>query len=158
MLTNSNELKKCWLLAVVVLAISFTTINAQPPNTPESRVKWFYSWYFKSINDGKEPSKDVINSNLSKRFSRSYFSQGGHQPKSDSFDYDVFLNSQEWSEDWVDNMNVGKATIKGNTAVVKLKLSMTDDDFVLTLKVSLVKEAGVWKIDRVTSQGGRGTR
>jgi hypothetical protein len=55
-------------------------------------------------------------------------------------------------------MSVGKAAIKGNTALVKVRLSQTDDDLVLTLRIGLVKEGDKWRIDSVTSQGGRSSR
>ncbi len=148
MLNNANKLKTLWVSAsfILLLSVSFTDVNAQTNNTPESRVKSFYSWYLKSMVKQKDPTKNktVMNSYLSTRFSRWYYSKAGQ-----NVDYDIFVNSQEWNDDWADNIKVGKATIKGNTAVVKVGLSSPPDDFVMKLQISLVKEAGIWKIDRV---------
>ena len=84
---------------------------------------------------------------MSNRFNYWYYSKAGQNA-----DYDVFLDGQEWSDAWVDNMDIGKAAISGNKAVLKVMLSsLPPEDLHKTLRISLVKESGIWKIDRVKS-------
>ena len=135
------------LKTVLLLAVSFTWVNAQTNNTPESRVKGFYSWYLKSMVQDPSRKKTQTSFYMSNRFNYWYYSKAGQNA-----DYDVFLDGQEWSDDWVDNMNIGKAAITGNKAVLKVMLSSPPpEDLHKTLRISLVKESGIWKIDRVKS-------
>ena len=85
-----------------------------------------------------------MRSHLSTRLGRWFYSKAGQ-----NYDADIFTQGQDWNEAWANNINVGKATIKGNTAVVKLDLGSPPDDWIKRLNISLVKEAGIWKIDRV---------
>lgn len=131
---------------MMLIAMSFSGIHAQSGKTPEVRVKSFYGWYLKSINDGPDPDKNkaVMNSHLSRRFSSWYFSKAGQD-----LDYDIFVNGQDWNDAWADNINVGKAAINGGKAVVKVELGSPTGDWNMTLTIGLVKEVGTWKIDRV---------
>lgn len=143
-----NKLKTSCVSAsfIVLLAASFTYVNAQENNSPEARVESFYRWYLREMagQHGSANNKTVTKSYVSIRFSRWYYSKAGQ-----NLDYNVFLSGQEWNEAWADSVNVGKATIKGNSATVKLTLGGTPDDWIKRLNISLVKEAGKWKIDRV---------
>lgn len=134
------------LSIVVLLVVSYAHVAAQANNTPEGRVKRFYSWYLKSMAKQQDPTKNkaVMNSYVSNRFSRWYYSKAGQ-----NLDYDIFVNGQDWNEAWANNISAGKATINGHTAVVKLTLGSPSDDWIQHLNISLIKEAGIWKIDRV---------
>ncbi|CAN5457221.1 hypothetical protein BH10ACI3_BH10ACI3_28220 [soil metagenome] len=135
------------LKILILIAISCTCVIAQANNTPEIKVKGFYSWYLKSIVKDATEKKTFTKSYFSRRFSLWYFSKAGQNA-----DYDVFLDGQEWSDAWEDNMNIGTANIKGNKAVLKVILSSPPpEDLLKTLRISLVKESGIWKIDRVKS-------
>jgi Protein of unknown function (DUF3828) len=148
MTNNANKLKTSLQMAIclVFIFVSFTGAKAQTNNSPESRVKSFYDWYLKSISKQQDPSKNktVMNSHLSRRFGGWFYSKAGQ-----NLDYDIFINAQDWNEAWINNINVGKATINGNTAVVKITLGTPPDTWIQRLNISLVKEAGNWKIDRV---------
>ena len=147
MLNNANKLKTLWVSAsfILLLSVSFTDVNAQTNNTPESRVKSFYGWYLKSFVPDPARKKTVLNLSLSTRFHRWYYSKAGQNA-----DYDVFLDGQEWSDAWVDNITMGKAAITGNKAVLKVILrSPPPEELVKTLQIRLIKESGTWKIDYV---------
>jgi hypothetical protein len=135
-------------MCLVSFAVSVTLVNAQTGNTPESQTKDFYSWYLKAMVRGKDPTKDkkVTSSYLSVRFSRWYYSKAGQNSEAD-----VFINSQEWSDAWADNIEVGTASITGNKAALQVRLTSPPEEFVMKLQVSLTKEGGKWKIDRVRS-------
>jgi len=148
MVRNANRLRnlKASVICAVMLAASATYVTAQTGDTPEGRVQNFYGWYLKAMVAEQDPTKDkaATNSHLSTRFSRWYYSKAGQNA-----DSDAFVDSQEWDDAWADNIEVGKAVITGNKAVVKVMLSAPPDESVMTLQVSLVKEAGKWKVDRV---------
>ena len=135
-------------MCLVSLTASFTLVNAQAHSTPESRTKDFYSWYLKAMVKGEDPTKNktVMNSHLSKRFSRSFYSKAGQD-----LDYDIFVNGQDWNEAWEGNINVGEMTIKPTTAVVNITLGAASDNWVMRLRISLIKEGATWKIDRVAA-------
>lgn len=136
-----------WLMAVLVTA---NIVAAQTAGTPEDRVRQFYSWYLSSINAEKDPAKNrtLMGSHLSVRFNKWFYSKTGQ-----NLDYDIFTNGQDWNQAWAENINTAKAVIKGNTATVKLALGSPPDEWVQRLSISLVKENGKWKIDRIT--GGK---
>lgn len=148
MLNKTRTLKtlRAAVIAILIMAASFTYVNAQAGDTPESRAKDFYTWYLTAMVKEQDPTKDktVTNSYLSVRFSRWYYSKAGQDA-----DSDAFINSQEWNDAWADNIEVGEAAVTGNKAVLKVKLSSPPDEFVMNLQVILVKEGGKWKIDRV---------
>jgi Protein of unknown function (DUF3828) len=85
-----------------------------------------------------------MNSHLSARLSKWFYSKAGRD-----LDGDYFVQSQEWSEEWADNIVIGKLTTTGATAVVNLVLG--SDGWNTPLTITLVKEAGTWKIDRVAA-------
>lgn len=155
MLKNANKLKTSWMSAsfIVLLAASLTCVNAQENNSPEGRVKSFYSWYLTSLNKQQGPTqnptknKTVMRSHLSTRLGGWLYSKTGQ-----NWEADIFVQGQGFNEAWANNVNVGKATIKGNTAVVKLDLGSPPDDWIKRLNISLVKEVGIWKIDRIKGQ------
>lgn len=143
-----DNLRRIAIGLMIVFVLS-SGVYAQAGNTPESRIKSFYIWYLTAINKQQDPSKNktVMKSHLSTRFGVWFYSKAGQ-----NLDYDIFVNGQEWNEAWVNNVIVGKAAIKGSTAVVKVKLGSPADDWNMNLQVSLVKEGGNWKIDRVKGQ------
>lgn len=137
----------------MLAVMSFSGVYAQSSKTPENRVKCFCSLYLKSIVKDPARKKTVTKSYLSTRFHHWYYSKAGQNA-----DYDVFLDGQEWSDAWVDNITVGKAAIRGNKAVLKVILrAPAPEELVKTLQIALVKESGNWKIDRVKAlPNGRG--
>ena len=62
-------------------------------------------------------------------------------------DYDPFLDAQDMDETWKGNVSASEPVISGNKATVNVLLK--GKTFKWTLKVSLLKQQGVWKIDGV---------
>ena len=132
---------------LILAGFSFASANGRLLITgPEDRVRSFYVWYLTAMNNQKDPtkSKTVMLSHLSARFGRWYYSKAGQH-----LDYDIFVNGQDWNKEWATHVTVGKAAIKGTTAQIKVKLGSAAGDWDMNLQVSLVKEGGTWRIDRV---------
>ncbi len=85
-----------------------------------------------------------MNSHLSRRLSRSFYSKAGQ-----NLDYDMFVNGQDWNPAWADNIVIGELTTKGLTATLSIILASQNAEWDMALTIVLVKEAGIWKIDRV---------
>jgi hypothetical protein len=135
------------LICLVVFVASPMIARAQVTNTPESRVKDFYTWYLKAKVGNKNPAKNkqVMNSYVSKRFSRWFYSRGVKDLESG-----VFFNRDDWRKAWADNIQVDEAVfLSDENAALHVALSSPPDEFVMKLQVILVLEGGKWKIDRV---------
>jgi hypothetical protein len=150
-LNNPNKLKTYrWaatcLTLIVLLSFSGICVAAQSNKTPEGRVKNFYSWYLKSINDGQDPAKkrSVLTSHLSARLGKWFYSKAGQ-----GLEADYFISSQEWNEAWADNIIILELEIGRTKAAVNVTLGSPKRDWDMPLKISLIKEGGTWKIDRV---------
>ena len=147
MLHNATRPRIVKVLATCLVAVAASMIvNAHAHDTPESRTRDFYSWYLKARVNGKDPTrnKKITSSYLSVRFSRWFYSKAVRNA-----DTDVFIDSEEWHDAWADNIEIGAAVITGNSAALHIMFSSPPDESVMKLQVSLVKEAGKWKIDRV---------
>ncbi len=133
----------------MLIVVSFGGVNGQSNKTPEGRVQNFYSWYLKAINEERDPAKDrtVMRSHLSAKLGKWFYSKAGQD-----LDADYFVGSQEWNEKWADNVNIGELTINRTTATVNISLGAASDDWVMRLRIGLVKEGTTWKIDRVKGQ------
>lgn len=131
---------------LVLIIASSVCVFAQTSKTPEDRVKSFYSWYLAAINNEKDPAKNkaVMNSHLSRRLSQSFYSKAGQ-----NLDYDIFVNGQDWNPAWADNIVIGELTTKGVNAKLSIILGSPNGEWDMPLTITLVKEAGTWKIDRV---------
>jgi hypothetical protein len=133
-------------LFLLLIVGSTVCLHGQTGKTPEDRVKGFYTWYLTAINNEQDPSKNkvVMNTHLSRRLSRSFYSKAGQ-----NLDYDIFVNGQDWNEAWADNIVIGELSTKGLTATLSIILGSPNAEWDMPLTIALVKEAGTWKIDRV---------
>jgi hypothetical protein len=135
--------------AVVATVVAVSAVAVCSQNSPEDRVKSFYSWYLTQINKERDPAKNraVMNSHLSRRLSRSFYSKAGQD-----LDHDIFVNGQDWNPAWADNIAIGQLTRKRLTATLSIILGSPNANWDLPLTVTLVKELGIWKIDRVKAR------
>lgn len=134
-------------LFLVLIGISLNAAFGQAIK-PEERVSSFYRWYLRSIIAGPDVDKVVMISHLSKRFTRWLYSKAG-----ESRDYDPFTNGQDFNDEWVNHIIIDKVTTIGSKSTVSLILGSPNNDWNMPMTISLVKENGTWKIDRV-----RGTK
>jgi Protein of unknown function (DUF3828) len=154
------------LLIVVLCGISVVAQRrtATPPvaRSPEIVLKEFYTWYVHVSFRETDPFKGKARVTLKKYVSARYIRfrdrnerlvKNGRDP-ADVWDSDYFLdtqdgrpdpNSGEKEGDWLKSISVSKVALKGRTATA----IVTFLDGYPKVKVSLLKEGGVWKIDRV---------
>lgn len=112
---------------------------AAQSSSPEAVIKAFYNRHIRSVSKNIKQDKATMKKYLSASLIQKI-------PKFESeMEADYFVQSQEWNDDWVDKFTVSKPTIKGAVATA---LVTFPDDYP-RVKVTLKKEAGAWKIDRV---------
>jgi Protein of unknown function (DUF3828) len=136
------------VLPVVMAVFGGSYVHAQ--STPEQTVTAFYKWYVHELVAEKDPrnEKAKINAASSARLQRWFRSKQGRE-----WDADYFIDAQDFDPKWETHISTSKAVIKGNTAELKITLgpvvkavnSMSPH----TLRIKMVKEGGVWKIDHV---------
>jgi hypothetical protein len=142
------------MLMVVLLMLSVAFGGAKPAQADaaqnmSARVVGFYKWYVGKIKADKRPlnSRETMRQYTSRRLWKWLNSQAYAE-----FGADYFLDAQDFDNDW-DQARVSNVRIKGQTATLTASLGRPkprDKGIgVHTLKLRLVKEAGVWKIDRV---------
>jgi hypothetical protein len=76
-----------------------------------------------------------------------------YSPAYAEYGADYFIDAQDWDENWVKSITATQAVIKGNSATLRLTLGAAKSSNPgfgkHTLAIKLVKENGLWKIDRV---------
>jgi len=142
----------CSIAVLVIFATSLA--QAQTPKTPEDVVREFYQLYLRSLNQEEEPlvkHRAEFSKLVTQRLLRSYDRASRRE---NGINADFFLDAQDWDQDWEKNISVSKAIVQGTRATVSVKLkggSAGDDGKTWdnNLKVGLVKEGRLWKIDSV---------
>jgi len=152
-----TTLTVCFALLVVIccapVVAQHTTSPSPLTRSPEVVLKEFYKWYIDSIRHSKthEPGSARLKKYVSLRFLRAIDRNDKMPPESDAFDADYFLLDQDTSGYTGKNIAVSKVVIKGTRATAVVTLDQAD-----VLMISLVQEAGVWKIDKVKNDRGDG--
>lgn len=127
--------------------------SAPAAATPEQAAVEFYKWYLHELNRNKDPrtrQKQKLLSFLSKRFGKWLYSIPDGE-----YDADVFIDAQDFDEDWEQSISTSKAVIKGNTARLAVTLGVFKNGKTTqgigkhVLRLKMVKEGGSWKIDRI---------
>jgi hypothetical protein len=131
------------LLVIIHTYLPPACANQRPQQiaTPEQVVRQFYRWY---LNAGyPEPGKQKS------RFRR-YVTQGCLKKAIAAEDYVYFTQAQDGDPGWKNHIAVASAQIRGGKATTSVIL--TGNDFSDKLRIDLVQEKGVWKIDNVDSE------
>jgi len=140
------------LLIAIALALIVCPIFASDPasadqyrareTAPDKVIKEFYAWYIRAIDAGTDPFKKGRQT-LQKYVTARLIELAEH---SDA-DYDTFLYSQDWDIAWADTAAISDLRIKAltATAIVTFDGNLKYPRLALTL----LKQAGAWKIDRV---------
>lgn len=135
---------------IVLLFLFVGTAFGQSSTTPEQKVKSFYKWYLHELNADGNPvdQKARMSGFISARLSKWIYSKAYEE-----YDADYFLDAQDWEKNWENGISVSKMTIAGNTAKLKVTLSVpkgvTTNFAPEILLIMMVKEGGDRKIDRV---------
>lgn len=151
----------------LIVAVSSTSATAQHKaaaspvaRSPEVVLKEFYKWYIYATNHYKESTdpykagKATLKKYVTLRFIR-VIERNDKLPEGEGFDADYFLREQDTSGIAGKNILISKVVIKGTTATALVtfdyqgKIAEHGGD----VKVSLIQEGGVWKIDNVKGPG-----
>lgn len=139
---------KKWLLMLVVSFVAFHAAAAAHNDDPQSTSLAFYSWYLAALNKEESPIDEhdpLLNEYVTERLLKKI-----HLliKSPDGMDDDYFLQDQDYSDSWVNNVSISRFTLNGNRASgdVTLGRDPTDQQHLL---VTLVQEHDGWKIDDV---------
>src|SRR5450631_3873050 len=146
---KKNKSRVIWcLIAILILSVSpafASVVNGShhfDEKSPGAVVKNFYYWYINAIEGGTDPFKKdraTLQKSVTLRLIK--------QIERSEADFDTFLQTQEWDKAWAVNSNVSNVRINGATATAIVTFDATTN--YPRVSVTLVKDAGVWKIDRV---------
>ena len=150
------------LVALSSMSVSAQHSTARTPavRSPEIVLKEFYKWYIHAGSHDIDPfkkDKATLRKYVTVRFIRE-IERNDKLPEGEGFDADYFLQTQDPlpssgannEADWLKSISVSKIAIKGTTATA----IVTFFDGYPKVKVSLILEGGVWKIDKVKDARG----
>jgi hypothetical protein len=154
-------------LTVALLSTSAVAQRATAPSpaaarSPEVVLREFYKWYIHDLSQDVDPlkaDKAALRKYVTVRFIRE-IERNEKLPEGEGFDADYFLQTQDPlpssdannEADWLKSISVSKVAPKATTATAVV----TFLDGYPKVKVSLVEEGGVWKIDDVKDGSGTG--
>lgn len=118
----------------------------QSQQTPEQVIREFYRWYIHALNQNQDPLKQrqtfnkFVTARRAQKIRRAI--------KANEYDADYFISAQDWDKDWEKNITVTAIKSARERPAFNVILNGTSMPN-YKLKVTLRKEAGVWKIDEV---------
>lgn len=136
---------------MLVTAIVACGAAAKHNDDPQSTSLAFYSWYLTALSKEESPIDEhdpLLNEYVTQRLLQKI----NLLIKSpDGMDDDYFLQDQDYSDGWVNNVSVSHFTYNGNRAVGDVTLGRAPGDR-QQLLVSLIHERDGWKIDEVLAE------
>ncbi|SRR6266496_4609091 len=161
---NIVKILSCFTIILVFFssALAQQAIPLQPAKTPEAALREFYEWYihanFHGIDPFKGKGRQALKKYVTVRFLREIDRNENLPPESPSaFNADYFLQTQDPLPDpssdykegqWLKSISVSQVSVKGTTATAIVIFL----DGYPRVRVSLIKEAGNWKINRVVNK------
>jgi len=133
---------------VVALGFSSATKAAESSAAnPSDALRNFYRWYVTELIANRNPME---NGKELKRFATErLLKEIGRMKKGpDGLDGDYFVDAQDFDELWAKNITVSDVKISGTKASAEVLLA-GKGDMRRRLQVSLVKDGGIWKVDKV---------
>jgi hypothetical protein len=131
---------------LLVVIVCFSALQAQN-QTPAAAAQGFYRWYFGELNADRFPidrNRPEMRRRVSARLARWLFS-----PAYREYGADYFLDAQDFDRAWWKTLTVTPGKTTGNTAIVTVTMPKTDFFDRKIVTVTMVREAGAWKIDKV---------
>jgi hypothetical protein len=136
-------------------AAQHSTASTPAVRSPEIVLKEFYKWYIHAGSHDIDPfktDKATLKKYVTARFIRE-IERNDKLPEGEGFDADYFLQTQDPLPSsnanneaaWLKSISVSKVALKATTATAVV----TFLDGYPKVKVTLILEGGVWKIDRV---------
>jgi hypothetical protein len=129
-----------------MVAAVFGAARAQA-NGPEAATLGFYHWYLGELNANRFPidkNRTEMRKRVSARLAKWLFS-----PAYSDYGADYFIDAQDLDAAWAKTVTVTGGTVKGNTATAVVTFPKSKFFPRKVMTVSLVREGGAWKIDKV---------
>jgi hypothetical protein len=149
-----SVMKRIALLLTVLLAIGIAlpASAAETAATPEDSIRNFYRWYVTNLVANRDPMKQrteirrYATERLLKEVSKMATGPEG-------LDGDYFTDAQDFDPLWAKNISTSDVRTQGDTSKARVLLDGAKG-MRKKLTVQLVKEAGIWKVDKVKGEGG----
>ena len=144
---NRLAVSICLLAAFAWLGSVHAEDRATSP-APEQVIRNFYHWYVAQVVSNHDPLSR--NRQEVKRYATDRLLREIDRMRKgpDGLDGDYFLDAQEFDKDWGRNITVSVSPIKGDRATAEVELKGAEVG-TRKLHVSLAREAGTWKVDKV---------
>ena len=130
------------LLMTLFANVATVTASRADVKSPETVLQEFYKWYIIAVDNGTDPMKGA-RTTLKKYVTLRFINQVA---RDEELGADAFVQTQEWDKEWANHVTVSNLKVKATTATAIVTFGSSDYPRV---SVTLVKAAGVWKIDRV---------
>ena len=130
------------MLLVTLFGNSFASASRADVKAPETVLQEFYEWYIIAVDNGTDPMKGA-RTTLKKYVTLRFINQVA---RDEELGADAFVQTQEWDKEWANHVTVSNLKVKAATATAIVTFGSSDYPRV---SVTLVKAAGIWKIDRV---------
>jgi Protein of unknown function (DUF3828) len=141
----------CALALVVTLGFCSAARAAEPStavsSNPSDTIRSFYRWYVTELIANRNP---IENHKELKRFATERLLKEIDRVKkgANGFGADYFLDAQDFDNLWAKNISVSDVKIIGMKATAEVLLA-GKGEMRRRLKVSLVNDGGIWKVDKV---------
>ena len=139
-------MKKRMTFILFAALVCFATANAQT-QTPAAAAQSFYRWYVAELNAEHDPitkRRAEMRKRVSARLAKWLGSKAYEE-----YDADYFLDAQDYEEGWATTATAAPGKTTGNTATVTVTLPKSRNFPRKVMTVTMVREAGAWKIDKV---------
>ena len=135
------------LLMTLFANVATVTAARSDTKTPETVIQEFYEWYIIAVDNGTDPLKGS-RTTLKKYVTLRLINQIVRDEARGLLEADSFVQTQEWDKEWANHVTVSDLKVKAATATATAIVTFGSSDYP-RVSVTLVKAAGVWKIDRV---------
>jgi len=137
-------------VAAALLATAQVTA-AESAATPEGCIRNFYRWYVTNLVANRDPIKQrrEIRRYATERLLKE-IDKMAKGP--DGLDGDYFVDAQDFDPLWAKNISISDVKIVGDKSAAHVFLNGSKG-MQRKLLVQLVRQAGVWKVDKVRGGG-----
>lgn len=138
-------MKRLALLTSTILVMGLSVAAQTGEKSPGAVIKNFYQWYIRAIDAGTDPfvkGRKTLLKYVTPRLVKQI-----ERAEANGEDVDVFTYTQEFDASWADKATVTNVRLKGAMATAIVTFDATTN--YPRVSVTLVKESGAWKIDKV---------
>lgn len=142
---------KKWLPLLIAPMMLLQAVAAERNTDPHDTSLAFYTWYLTALSKEESPIDEhdpLLNEYVTQRLLQK-INLLIKSPEGMEDDY--FLQDQDYSDGWINNVSVGNFTLNGSRAFVDVILGRDPGDRQYLL-VTLLHERDGWKIDDVQQE------